>query len=86
MTQANPKYERGQSILTAIRLHVAGKCCVEPYNYYIQNYRMGQEIIVQFMNRHFLVGDIIFVITFSDLYDFFNINTLGISLMRCFAL
>jgi hypothetical protein len=47
---------------------------------------MGQEIIVQFKDRHFLVGDDIFVITFSDLYDLFNLDTFDISLMQCFAL
>jgi hypothetical protein len=42
---------------------------VELHNYYIQNYMMGQDIIVQFKNRHFLVSDGIFVVTFCDLYD-----------------
>jgi hypothetical protein len=42
--------------------------------------------MVQFKDRHFLVGDDIFVITFSDLYDLFNIDVLDISLMRYFAL
>jgi hypothetical protein len=47
---------------------------------------MDQDIIVQYKDRHFLVGDNIFVITFSDQYDLFNLNTLDLSLMRCFAL
>jgi hypothetical protein len=86
MMYANLKYVRGQPMLTADRLHEAVQCCVKLHNYYIQNYRMGQEIIVQFKDRHFLVGDNIFVITFSDLYDLFNLDTLDISLMHCFAL
>jgi hypothetical protein len=63
-----------------------GKCCVDLRNYYIQNYKMGQEIMVQFNDHHFLVGDDISVITFSDLYDLFNLDSLDISLMRCFTL
>jgi hypothetical protein len=46
----------------------------------------GQEIIVQFKDHHFLVGDSNFVITFSDLYNLFNFDALDISLMRYFAL
>jgi hypothetical protein len=40
---------------------------------------MSKEIIVQFKDCHFLVGGIIFVVTFFDLYDLFNLNTLYIS-------
>jgi hypothetical protein len=86
MTQASPKYVRGQPILTINQLHEASQYCVELHNYYIQNYRTGQEIIVQFKDRHILVGGNIFVITFSDLYDLFNVNALDISLMHCFTL
>jgi hypothetical protein len=41
---------------------------------------------MSFKDRHFLVGDDIFIITFSNLYDIFNLNALDVSLMRCFAL
>jgi hypothetical protein len=47
---------------------------------------MGQDIIVQFKDHHFLVGDGSFVITFSDLYDLFTLDALDIPLMRFFAL
>jgi hypothetical protein len=86
MMNANPKYVRGQPMLTIEQLHEAGQYCVELHNYYIQNYKTGQEIIVQFKDRHFLVGDDIFVITFFDLYNLFNLDVLDISLMRCFVL
>jgi hypothetical protein len=82
----NLKYVRGQSMLTTDQIHEASQCCVELHNYYIQNYKMGQDIIVQFKDRQFLMGDGIFVITFSDLYEFFNLDRLDISLMRCFTL
>jgi hypothetical protein len=86
MTHANPKHVRGQPMLTANRLREAGKYCVELYNCYIQNYKTGQDIIVQFKNCHFLVGDDIFVVTFSNLYDIFNLDALDTSLMCYFAL
>jgi hypothetical protein len=47
---------------------------------------MGQDIIVQFKDRYFLVGDDIFIIIFFDLYDLFTLDVLDISLMRYFAL
>jgi hypothetical protein len=46
MMQANLKYEKGQPMLTIDKLHLAGKYYVELHNYYIQNCKMGQEIIV----------------------------------------
>jgi hypothetical protein len=59
---------------------------IDLHNYYIQNYKSGQDILVPYKDHHFLVGDNIFINTFSDLYDLFNISALDISLMRCFAL
>jgi hypothetical protein len=67
-------------------LHKAGKSCVEFHNYYISNYKSCQDIIVSYKDRHFLVGDDIFLISWSDRYDFFNLNALDVSLIRCFAL
>jgi hypothetical protein len=81
MTQANPKYVMGEPMLTTDQLHEAGQSCIDLHNYYIQNYKAGQDIIVQFKDCHFLVGDNIFVITFSDLYDLFTLDALDISLM-----
>jgi hypothetical protein len=86
MMNANPKYVRGEPVLTTEQLHEAGQYCVELHNYYIMNYKTSQEIIIQFKDRHFLVGDDIFVITFSDLYKLFNLDTLDISLMHCFTM
>jgi hypothetical protein len=81
MMQANPKFVMGRPILTADELHKAGQPCIDLHNYYIQNYKMGQDIIVLFKDHHFLVCDCIFIITFFDLYDIFNLNLLNISLM-----
>jgi hypothetical protein len=73
-------------MLTVDALHKAGKPCVELHNYYINNYKSGQDIIVTYKDRHFLVGDSIFLISWSNLYDFFNLDALDIFLMCCFAL
>jgi hypothetical protein len=86
MRHANLKYVRGQPMLTTNLLRQAGQYCVELYNYYIQNCKMDQDIIVQFKGRQFLMDDDIFVITFSNLYDLFNLDALDISLMRYFTL
>jgi hypothetical protein len=55
-------------------------------NYYINNYKSGQDIIVSYKDHRFLVSDDIFLISWSDLYDLFNLNTLDVSLMHCFTL
>jgi hypothetical protein len=86
MTHVNPKHVRGKPMLTADQLRHAGRYCMELQYYYIQNYKMGQDIIVQYKDRLFLVGDGIFVVIVSDLYDLFNLKALDISLMRSFAL
>jgi hypothetical protein len=86
MMQANPKFVMGQLMLTTDKLHKTGQPCIDLHNHYIQNYQRGLDILVSYKDDHFLVGDDIFIITFSDLYDLFNLNALDISLMRCFTL
>jgi hypothetical protein len=86
ITEASPKFVMGKPILTVDTLHKAGQPCVELHNYYINNYKSGQDIIVSYKDRHFLVGDNFFLISFSDLYDLFNLDVLDISLMLCFTL
>jgi hypothetical protein len=73
-------------MLTIDTLKLACKSCVEFHNYYINNYHKGQDIIMLYKDRHFLVGDDIFLISWSDLYDHFNLNALDVGLMRCVAL
>jgi hypothetical protein len=73
-------------MLRSSELREAGKYCVEHHNYYIHNYKMCDDIMVQYKEYHFLLSDDIFVISFSDLYDLCTIAVLDISLMPCFAL
>jgi hypothetical protein len=86
MMQANLKFVMGKLRLTVGALHTAGQPCVELHNYYMNNYKLCQDIIVSYKDRHFLVGDDLFLIPFSDLYDIFNLDALNVSLMCCFAL
>jgi hypothetical protein len=67
-------------------LKEASKSCVVLHNYYINNYKKHQHIIGGFKEKHFLVGEDIFLILWSNLYDLFILDALDISLMRCFAL
>jgi hypothetical protein len=86
MMQVNPNFVMGQLMLTTDELHKVGQPCIDLHNYYIHNYKSGQDILVSYKDRHFLVGEGIFIITFADLYDLFNLNVLDISLMRRFTL
>jgi hypothetical protein len=83
---ANPKFVMGKSMLTIDALHKAGQPCVELHNYYMNNYKLGQDIIVSYKDRHFLVGYDFFLISSPYLYDLFNLDALDVSLIRCFAL
>jgi hypothetical protein len=78
MMQINPKIIMGRPMLIVDALHKAGKPCVELHNYYINNYKLGQDIIVSYKDHHFLVGDDIFLISWSDLYDLFNLYVLDV--------
>jgi hypothetical protein len=86
MTHANPKFVLGKPMLTVNTLHKASQSCVELHNYYMNNYKSGQDIVVSCKDRHFLVGDDFFLISFSDLYNLFNLDALDVSLKCYFAL
>jgi hypothetical protein len=72
MIQVNPRYVRGKPMLRSSELREACKYCVKLHNYYIHNYKMCDDIMVQYKEHHFLVRDDIFVVSFSDLYDLFS--------------
>jgi hypothetical protein len=63
ITQANPKFVMGKSMLTVDTLKQVGKSCVELHNYYINNYKKCQDIIASYKEEHFLVGNDIFLIS-----------------------
>jgi hypothetical protein len=86
MTSANPKFEKGKRMLNTNELYKAGQFCVELHNYYILNWKKIDVIVVKYRQSHFLMDDSVFIISLSDLYDLFNLDTLDVSLIRCFAL
>jgi hypothetical protein len=87
MMHANLKIQMGKLMLTVDMLSQADKSCVNLRNYYINNYKKKrQHKIGGFKEKHFLVGEGIFLISWSDLYDLFTLDALDISLMHCFAL
>jgi hypothetical protein len=73
-------------MLTIDALHKAVQPCDDLHNYYINNYKSSQHIIVSYKDHHCLVGDGFFLISFSDLYDLFNLDVLDGSLLCCFTL
>jgi hypothetical protein len=83
--QANLKFVMGKLMLTVDALHKIDQPCVDLHNYYINNYKLDQDIIVSYKDGYFPVGDGFFVISLSDLH-LFNLDVLDVSLMRCFAL
>jgi hypothetical protein len=86
MMHANLKFQMGKPMLTIGTLKEVGKFCVVLHNYYINNYKKHQHIIGGFKEKHFLVGEGIFLISWFDLFDLFTLDALDISLMRYFAL
>jgi hypothetical protein len=86
MTQANLKFVIGRPLLTVDTFKQAGKSWVKLHNYYINNYNTGWDIIVSYKDHHFLVGDDIFLISWSDLYVLFNLDMSDVGLMCCFTM
>jgi hypothetical protein len=86
MMHANPKFQMGKPMLTIGTLKETSKSFVVLHNYYINNYKKRQRIIGGFKEKHFLVGEVIFFISWSDLYDLFTLDMLDISQMRYFTL
>jgi hypothetical protein len=86
MMHANLKFQMGKLMLTIDTLKEAGKFCVVLHDYYINNYKKCQHIIGRFKEKHFFMGEGIFLISWFDLYDLFTLDTLDISLMHYFAL
>jgi hypothetical protein len=68
------------------KLREAGQYCVKFHNYYINNYKMNDDIVVEYKEHHFLVSDDIFSVSFSNMYDIFTLEALDIYRMRYFML
>jgi hypothetical protein len=86
MTQSNLKFVMDKPMLIINMLNKVGQAYVDLHNYYINKNKLGEDIIVSYKDHHFLVGDDFFFISFSDLYDLFNLDTLDVSLMHSFVI
>jgi hypothetical protein len=86
ITHANPEFQMGKPMLTVDTLKEASKSCLVLHNYCINNYKKCQHIIGGFKEKHFMVGEGIILISWSDLYDLFTLDTLDISLIHCFTM
>jgi hypothetical protein len=73
-------------MLNANELCKVGRFYVELHNYYILNWKKINVIVVKYSQSHFLTDNSVFIISLSDLYYLFNLDTLDVSLMRCFML
>jgi hypothetical protein len=86
MTHVNPKYAAGKAMLSSNDHQQAGQYCVDLHNFCINNHKALDSIMVEYRKQHFLHTYDIFLVSFRDLYDFFNLNMLDVSLIHCFAL
>jgi hypothetical protein len=81
ITHVNPKYAAGNAMLSSSDLCRVSQYCVGLYNFYINNHKTLDSIMVAYKNNHFLQIDDIFLISFRDMYDLFNLDALDISLI-----
>jgi hypothetical protein len=54
MTHVNPKYVDGKAMLSSNDLRQAGQYCVDLYNFYINNHKTLDSIMVAYRKQHFL--------------------------------
>jgi hypothetical protein len=80
MMHANLKFQMGKPMLTIDTLKKAGKSRVVLHRYYINNYKKHQHIIGGFKEKHFLVGEGIFL-THGPISMTFSPSTYWISLL-----
>jgi hypothetical protein len=53
VSHINPKYVKEKPKLRSSELREAGQYCVELHNYYIDNYKTSDNIIVEYKQHHF---------------------------------
>ncbi|TVU39753.1 hypothetical protein EJB05_13192, partial [Eragrostis curvula] len=84
----HPKYKPGKALLSADELRNAGAACIQLHNYYTQRVRdrKPKSIVLKYNQHHFLSTQSYFLVSFGDMYGLFNLDTLDVSLLRCFTL
>jgi hypothetical protein len=63
MMHVNPNFQMGKPMLTIDTYKEAGKSWIILHDFYINNYKKYQHIIGGFKEKHFLIGEGIFLIS-----------------------
>ena len=87
-TMANPKYKPGEPMLSEEALKLAGPSCEALHAYVMQKSVNGAfDIPAKVAASYFhSEGELKLVVGFNDLYDLFNLESLDVSLLRCWTL
>ena len=86
-TIANAKYVARKARLSPADLQASLQQCLHLHHYYMNNYKTITDVVVAYKKEHFLAqADGIFIVSFSDLYDLFTLDTLKVSLLHYFVL
>ena len=87
-TTANPKYKPGEPMLSEEALKLAGPSCEALHAYVMQQSVNGAiDIPAKVAASYFhSEDDLKLSVGFNDLYDLFNLESLDVSLLRCWTL
>jgi len=85
---ANPKYKPGEPMLSEEALKLAGPNCEALHAYILQQSANGAiDIPTKVAASYFhSEDDLKLSVGFNDLYDLFNLESLDVSLFRCWTL
>ena len=85
---ANPKYKPGEPMLLEEALKIAGESCEVLHAFVMQKSLHGTtEISAKVPASCFdSDGELQLIVGFNDLYDLFNLESLDVSLFRCWTL
>ncbi|RLN23704.1 hypothetical protein C2845_PM07G08400 [Panicum miliaceum] len=87
-TMANPKYKPGKPMLSEEVLKAAGPSCEALHAYFMEQSVNGANGIHAKVAASYFEcdGELSITVGFNDLYDLFNLDSLDISLLRCWTL
>ncbi|KAG2577187.1 hypothetical protein PVAP13_6NG288712 [Panicum virgatum] len=87
-TMANPKYKPGEPMLSEKALKSAGPSCQALHAYIIKQSGNGAiDILAKVAASYFHTeDDLKLAVGFNDLYDLYNLDSLDMSLLRCWTL
>ena len=87
-TMANPKYKPGEPMLSEEALKFAGESCEGLHAYVMKQSANGAiDILAKVVASYFdSEAELKLIAGFNDLYDLFNLESLDMSLLRCWKL